>query len=99
MTVAASATSEATPESGRLTAAVGHRSEDEFGVALRNQVVLEVVRQRSDRPGRVRHAAGVCRRWDPGRGSGWHRQLGVTRAEKPVYVGWVQVQADRGRDP
>ncbi len=30
----------------------------------------------------------------PGAGSGCPRQLGVTRAEKPVYVGWVQVRPE-----
>ena len=51
---------------GEVTVAVGDRSEDQFGITVGDEVVLKVVRKRSDRTIRVRHAAGVGRRRNPG---------------------------------
>ena len=47
---------------GEVTVPVGNRSEHQLGITIGDQVVLEVVRQRSDRTIRVRHAAGIGRR-------------------------------------
>ena len=63
---------------------VGNRAEHHLGVTVGHEVVLEVVGQRPDRTGRVRHAARIGRGRLSRRRVRLSRQLGATRAENPV---------------